>query len=106
MPSGFGGGFKKASKSIGKTKDVNTLYQKVDASGKHLKYGITKNPATRYTQKELAGGRLKILAEGPRNERLKLERDLHSNLPIGPGEGQKIYIEIQKAKGLKPSPYN
>jgi hypothetical protein len=49
---------------------------------------------------------LKILAEGLRKEMLKMERALHSTLPIGSEEGQKAYIELQKAKGLKSPPYN
>lgn len=86
-------------------KSLTYLYQKVGATGEHLKFGITNNPLTRYTQQELAGGRLRILAQGARDEMLKLERSLHMNLPIGPEEGQKIYLEIQKAKGLKIPPY-
>lgn len=39
-------------------------YQKVGPSGAHLKFGITKGPATRYTTAELAGGPLRILASG------------------------------------------
>jgi len=36
---------------------------------------------------------------------LELERKLHENLPIGPEEGQKFYIQKQIGKGLKPPPY-
>jgi hypothetical protein len=90
-----------AIKASRKVKDVSVLYQKVDAAGKHLKYGITKNLASRYTKKELGGGRLKTLAEGARKDMLALERKLHSNLPIGPEEGQKMYRKLQKKKGLK-----
>ena len=74
-------------------------------TGKHLKYGVTKNPATRYTSEELAGGKLRPLAKGPREEMLSLERKLHETLPVGPEEAQKFYIDIQKAKGLKVPPY-
>jgi RHS repeat-associated protein len=86
--------------------DVTYLYQKVGAEGEHLKFGITKNPATRYTQEELGGGQLRILTEGPRKDMLQLERNLHETLPIGPEEAQKFYIQKQIEKGLKPPPYN
>jgi hypothetical protein len=79
--------------------------RKLGAAGEHLKYGISKNPETRYTEEELAGGQLKILAMGPRKDMLKLERDLHETLPIGPEEGQKFYIQKQIEKGLIPPPY-
>jgi hypothetical protein len=81
------------------------LYQKVSKAGEHLKYGITKNPAARYTAKELAGGRLRILTRGKRKNMLKLERKLHKTLPIGPEEARKAYINIQKAQGLKTPRY-
>jgi RHS repeat-associated protein len=97
------GGVVAALKSI--PKDVTYLYQKLGAAGEHLKYGISKNPETRYTEEELAGGQLKILAMGPRKDMLKLERDLHETLPIGPEEGQKFYIQKQIEKGLIPPPY-
>jgi hypothetical protein len=75
------------------------------ANGEHLKYGISDNPATRYSQAELDGGRLKILAHGERGEMLQLERSLHENLPIGPEEGQSFYIDVQVEQGLAPPPY-
>ncbi len=75
------------------------LYQKLSAAGEHLKFGITDNPATRYTTADLAGGKLKILAEGERSEMLRLERYLHENLPLGPEEGQRYYIERQNGIG-------
>ncbi|WP_332852401.1 RHS repeat domain-containing protein, partial [Duganella sp. S19_KUP01_CR8] len=81
------------------------LYQKVDAGGQHLKYGTTINPTTRYSAKQLNGGRLKILAQGTSEDMLKLERDLHETLPIGPEEFQKFYIQMQTDKGLLPPPY-
>ena len=55
------------------------LYQKVGANGEHLKFGVTKNPATRYTQAELGGGKLNIIAEGSQSDMLQLERNLHSD---------------------------
>jgi RHS repeat-associated protein len=81
------------------------LYEKVGPNDQHLKYGISDNPATRYTQKEMNGGRLKILAQGERGKMLELERSLHENMPIGPEEGQSGYIDIQVEKGYAPPPY-
>ncbi|MCU1320814.1 MAG: repeat-associated core domain protein [Acidobacteriaceae bacterium] len=81
------------------------LYEKIGANGEHLKYGITNNPATRYSPGQLAGGRLKILARGSRSEMLRLERSLHEALPIGPEEGQGFYVNKQVGNGLKPPPY-
>ncbi|WP_218030600.1 Hint domain-containing protein, partial [Sinomonas atrocyanea] len=82
-----------------------SLYQKLGPDGEHLKYGISNNPSTRYTAAQLNGGSLKILATGERRDMLALERDLHSTLPIGPEEGQSIYVQIQIKKGLLPPPY-
>jgi len=82
------------------------VHRFVGASGEHLKFGITNNPATRYTTQELlAGGNLRILASGPREDRLALERNIHETLPIVPEEGQSFYIKIQEALGLLPPPY-
>jgi hypothetical protein len=86
-------------------KGLTYLYQKVGPLGEHLKFGITKNPATRYTAEELAGGRLRILASGLREDMLVLERKLRQTLPIGPEERQAFYIKIQKALGLISPPY-
>lgn len=58
-----------------------------------LKFGITKNPETRYTKDQLGGGRLKNIASGDKKEMLSLERKLHEKLPIGLEEGQKFYIK-------------
>ncbi|NCC49577.1 MAG: hypothetical protein EOM20_00020 [Spartobacteria bacterium] len=82
------------------------LYQKIGADGEHLKYGITKNPSTRYTQKQLNGGELRIIAEGNKSEMLLLERTLHETMPIGAEEGQAFYIQKQVESGLQSSPYN
>jgi RHS repeat-associated protein len=86
--------------------DLTYLYQKVGPDGEHLKFGITRDPATRYPQQELGGGRLKILTSGPRQEMLRLERSLHETLPIGPEEGQKFYIQKQINRGYLPPPYS
>lgn len=85
--------------------NVTYLYQKVGAQGEHLKFGITDNPATRYSAAELNGGRLRIIGQGERSELLGLERQLHETLPIGPEERQLFYIQKQIEKGLKPPPY-
>ncbi len=86
-------------------KETTYLYQKVGAAGEHLKFGITGNPATRYTAAELNGGQLRIIGQGERSEMLRLERQLHETLPIGPEEQQLFYIQKQVEKGLKPPPY-
>ena len=56
----------------GGARGVTYLYQKVSATGEHLKFGITNNPVTRYTAEELAGGRLRIIASGLRQDMLRL----------------------------------
>jgi hypothetical protein len=106
LPGGVGalGRIGKAAKSADKIADT-VLYQKLSAADEHLKYGITKNPATRYTAEELNGGRLNILARGSKQDMLALERSLHETLPIGPEEGQTFYIQKQIANGLRPPPY-
>lgn len=95
------GGFVGGVKHIAK-RGTTYLYQKVGPLGEHLKFGITNNPATRYTAEELAGGRLRILARGLRADMLGLERKLHETLPIGPEEAQSFYIQLQVEKGLLP----
>ena len=91
-----------AAASNPRNQEIAYLYQKVSATGEHLKYGVTNNPATRYTQGQLAGGNLRILGEGSREEMLQLERSLHETLPLGSEEGQSFYIKIQLEKGLRP----
>jgi len=88
-----------------KAADNVFLYQKLGASGEHLKYGITKSPGSRYSLAQLNGGRLNLLAHGPKEDMLSLERALHETLPIGPEEGQLFYIEKQVSRGLRPPPY-
>lgn len=70
-----------------------------------MKFGIATNPATRYSSAELAGGRLNILTSGNRQDMLRLERNLHETLPIGPEERQMFYIQKQIEKGLSSPPY-
>lgn len=64
------------------------MYQKVGPLGEHLKFGIANNPATRYTDEQLAGGRLRILARGLRADMLALEtkasRDASNRSRRGP----------------------
>ncbi len=57
------------------------MYAKYDAEGNFQKWGITQEPAKRYTNAELAGGRLKRLRKGPRTEMLKRERRLVERFP-------------------------
>jgi len=89
----------------GPEKGTTFLYEKLAADGSHLKYGITKNPLTRYSDSQLAGGRLKFLAQGDRGDMLKLERDLRSTLPIGLEERQLYYVIIEFLKGYRVPPY-
>ena len=84
---------------------ITYLYQKVSATGEHLKYGITMDLRGRYSAAELAGGRLRVLASGSRADMLALERNLHTYLPIGPEENQGIYHSIQAALGYRLPPY-
>jgi len=44
---------------------------------RHLKFGISNNPGTRYTREELGGGSLRIVTSGDRADMLRLERSLH-----------------------------
>lgn len=81
------------------------LYQKVGAVGEHLKFGITNNPATRYSAAQLNGGQLRIIGQGQRSEMLGLERQLHETLPLGPEERQSFYIDRQVESGLRSPPY-
>ena len=105
-PSLFAG-FGVAAKSVDEVARVGdtVLYQKLGPAGEHLKYGITKSSATRYTSKEMNGRSLNILARGSKPDMLALERSLHETLPIGPEEGQLFYIQKQIANGLRPPPY-
>lgn len=86
-------------------KVVTYLYQKLAANGEHLKFGVTINPAGRYTIAQRAGGRLKILTRGTAEEMLRLERNLHETLPLGPEERQWYYYLVQYLKGYKLPPY-
>ncbi|MFO0831448.1 MAG: RHS repeat-associated core domain-containing protein [Phycisphaerales bacterium] len=57
------------------------LYGRYDAQGNFLKWGVTRNMATRYSKKELAGGTLSKVAEGPRRLMLQQERELVETQP-------------------------
>ncbi len=62
---------------------------------------MTKNLVRRYTQKQLAGGRLKIIAKSCNKSKiLELERTLHETLPLGPEERQIYYQIFQALKML------
>jgi RHS repeat-associated protein len=106
----------RAARAAKAGEEVVYLYQKVSATGEHLKFGITKNPnfqlgvgrvpgPSRYSAGKMGNGALRIVASGTREEMEALEHTLHSTLPIGSGEGQSVYIQIQTVKGLKPPPY-
>ena len=97
------GGVAKPTDRFGR--DTTYLYQKVNRYGNHLKFGISKNPSTRYTEDQLGGGKLRIIGRGNRPDMLQLERQLHETLPIGPEERQLFYIQKQLNKGLRPPPY-
>ena len=84
--------------------DPTYLYQKVSKTSEHLKFGITGDPATRYTDAEMAGGKLRIIAKGTRREMLALERKLHKTLPLGPQEKQFQYSRLQRQKNIKGCP--
>ena len=73
-----------------------TLYERYDADGNFLKHGISQNPGTRYTQKELNGGYLIETQTGPRKEILEIERDLVETNP-GP-LNQEPWAGIRKGK--------
>ncbi|KJZ05913.1 hypothetical protein TW85_25170, partial [Marinomonas sp. S3726] len=65
-----------------KTPDTEaTLYGKFDANGNFEKWGISKDASTRYTPKELAGGRIKEYRRGPRDKMLDRERRLVERFP-------------------------
>ena len=51
-----------------------TLYARFDSEGNFLKYGISQDPETRYSDNELEGGEVKPLQTGPRFQMLAVER--------------------------------
>jgi RHS repeat-associated protein len=58
-----------------------TLYGKFDKNGKFLKWGISDDPQTRYSSKELNGGYVKEYRNGSRSDILKMERRLVERYP-------------------------
>jgi len=72
---GMGGAAKVGSKGL------TYLYARFSAGGKFLKWGVTDNLATRYTQKELAEGTLETVTQGSRKQMLRLERWLTERVP-------------------------
>lgn len=57
------------------------LYERYDVDGNFLKYGVTQDLRTRYTDEELAGGYLLRTARGPRRLMLKQECELVETNP-------------------------
>jgi hypothetical protein len=102
---GLAGGIGALGGALSDTERLTYLYQKVGSTGEHLKFGVTVNPLTRYSQEQLAGGQLRILTSGTRQDMLQLERNLHETLPIGPEERQSFYIQKQIELGLTPPPH-
>ena len=58
-----------------------TLYGKFDKNGNFEKWGISQDASSRYSRKELAGGRLKEYRKGPRDQMLNQERRLVERYP-------------------------
>jgi RHS repeat-associated protein len=82
----YDGGSKKgpsiSSHGNTRTPDTDaTLYGKFDAKGKFEKWGISQDASTRYSAKELAGGRIKEYRRGPRDQMLDRERRLVGRFP-------------------------
>ena len=61
------------------------LYAKYDSSGNFLKWGISQDAATRYSQTDLTDtngfGEVKVITSGPRSEMLRAEHWLTEHLP-------------------------
>jgi len=51
-------------------------YKKYDKNGKFLKHGVSQKASTRYTKKQLNGGRVVVMERGPRSKLLRSERKL------------------------------
>lgn len=51
------------------------LYKRYDKDGNFEKHGVTQDPDTRYSKKEIDGGRLVESERGPRRDMLKKERE-------------------------------
>lgn len=58
-----------------------TLYGKYDKDDNFLKWSITRDLNSRYTRREIDGGRLDPVDVGPRREMLRRERDLVETRP-------------------------
>ncbi len=58
-----------------------SLYQKYDKAGNYQKTGVTQSVKTRYSKKQMAGGRLDEVESGPRREMLKKEREMVEKNP-------------------------
>jgi hypothetical protein len=82
-PATAAGGAGKGKKPHGNTagSQYAELYARYDKEGKFLKWGVSQNAAKRYSQKELAGGRIDVLETGTRKNMLGLERMLVTDVP-------------------------
>ncbi len=72
-------------------------------AGEHLMFGITANPATRNSAKEMAGGALKILACGARSEMFSLEREMHRLFAATTGAAPIIlsYLPMDQVRQIR-----
>jgi RHS repeat-associated protein len=82
-PAPAAGGAGKGKKPHGNTAgdQYAELYALNDKNGKFLKWGVSKNAATRYSAKELAGGGVQVVGRGKRSDMLWLERSLVESMP-------------------------
>jgi hypothetical protein len=82
-PEALAGGAGKGKKPHGNTagNQPAELYALSDAKGHFLKWGVSQNAATRYSQRELANSTVKVVATGTRADMLWLERCLVETIP-------------------------
>jgi hypothetical protein len=68
------------------SKKLTTLYYLVDEAGRLLKWGVTSNPARRYSKKFLRelGAELMPVMKGNRRRMVELERSIVSQFPREP----------------------
>jgi hypothetical protein len=57
------------------------LYRLETSTGEFLKWGVSQDPATRYSGSFMRGKRIIPMLEGPRWRILEIERDLVERLP-------------------------
>ena len=77
------GGAGKGKKPHGNTigNQPAELYALIDANGKFLKWGVSQNATTRYSDAQLAGGTTVVVGRGTRDEMIALERALTESMP-------------------------